>query len=214
MLAWFRALMPKEDRFFTLFEQHATLVVAAAESLRAALEGGPALHQHLQAVVDRENEADAVTREVLLAVRRTFITPFDRGDIKDLITAMDDAIDQMQKTTKTIRLFKITEFEPEMSQMAKRIVQSAQIVRQLIPLLRSISTHAGQIGSLTEQVGRIEGETDDLYDAARSRLYEVKGPAGALYFWVSSEILDHLEKVMDRLEDVANEIHGTMIEHV
>jgi uncharacterized protein len=214
MLAWFRALMPKEDRFFTLFEQHATLVVAAAESLRAALEGGPALHQHLQAVVDRENEADAVTREVLLAVRRTFITPFDRGDIKDLITAMDDAIDQMQKTTKTIRLFKITEFEPEMSQMAERIVQSAQIVRQLIPLLRSISTHAGQIGSLTEQVGRIEGETDDLYDAARSRLYEVKGPAGALYFWVSSEILDHLEKVMDRLEDVANEIHGTMIEHV
>ena len=214
MLAWFRALMPKEDRFFTLFEQHATLVVAAAESLRAALEGGPALHQHLQAVVDRENEADAVTREVLLAVRRTFITPFDRGDIKDLITAMDDAIDQMQKTTKTIRLFKITECEPEMSQMAERIVQSAQIVRQLIPLLRSISTHAGQIGSLTEQVGRIEGETDDLYDAARSRLYEVKGPAGALYFWVSSEILDHLEKVMDRLEDVANEIHGTMIEHV
>jgi predicted phosphate transport protein (TIGR00153 family) len=214
MLAWFRALMPKEDRFFTLFEQHATLVVAAAESLRAALEGGPALHQHLQAVVDRENEADAVTREVLLAVRRTFITPFDRGDIKDLITAMDDAIDQMQKTTKTIRLFKITEFEPEMSQMAERIVQSAQIVRQLIPLLRSISTHAGQIGSLTEQVGRIEGETDDLHDAARSRLYEVKGPAGALYFWVSSEILDHLEKVMDRLEDVANEIHGTMIEHV
>ena len=214
MLAWFRALMPKEDRFFTLFEQHATLVVAAAESLRAALEGGPALHQHLQAVVDRENEADAVTREVLLAVRRTFITPFDRGDIKDLITAMDDAIDQMQKTTKTIRLFKITEFEPEMSQMAERIVQSAQIVRQLIPLLRSISTHAGQIGSLTEQVGRIEGETDDLYDAARSSLYEVKGPAGALYFWVSSEILDRLEKVMDRLEDVANEIHGTMIEHV
>jgi predicted phosphate transport protein (TIGR00153 family) len=214
MLAWFRALMPKEDRFFTLFEQHATLVVAAAESLRAALEGGPALHQHLQAVVDRENEADAITREVLLAVRRTFITPFDRGDIKDLITAMDDAIDQMQKTTKTIRLFKITEFEPEMSQMAERIVQSAQIVRQLIPLLRSISTYAGQIGSLTEQVGRIEGETDDLHDTGRSRLYEVKGPAGALHFWVSSEILDHLEKVMDRLEDVANEIHGTMIEHV
>jgi len=60
----------------------------------------------------------------------------------------------------------------------------------------------------------IEGETDDLYDAARSRLYEVKGPAGALHFWVSSEILDHLERVMDRLEDMANEIHGTMIEHV
>src|SRR3954467_4258435 len=76
------------------------------------------------------------------------------------------------------------------------------------------STHAAQISGLTEQVSTIEGETDDLHDAARSRLFEVKGPAGALHFWVSSEILDHLERVMDRLEDVANEIHGTMIEHV
>jgi uncharacterized protein len=214
MLGWFRALLPKDDNFFGLFEQHAASVVAAAESLRAALEGGSGLQQHLQAVVDRENEADAITREVLLAVRRTFITPFDRGDIKDLITAMDDAIDQMQKTTKTIRLFKVTAFEPEMVQMAERIVQAAQVVQQAIPLLRAISSNAAQIGSLTEQVGRIEGETDDLHDAARSRLFETQGPTGALHFWVSSEILDHLEKVMDRLEDVANEIHGIMIEHV
>jgi uncharacterized protein len=214
MLGWLRALMPKEERFFDLFEQHATVVVAAAESLRAALDGGPGLHRHLQAVVDRENEADAVTREVLLAVRRTFVTPFDRGDIKDLITALDDAVDQMQKTTKTIRLFKIAEFEPEMIQMADRIVKAAHVVREAIPLLRSVSTHAAQIGRLAEEVGRIEGETDDLHDAARSRLYEVKGPAGALHFWVASEVLDHLERVMDRLEDVANEIHGIMIEHV
>jgi predicted phosphate transport protein (TIGR00153 family) len=214
MLGWFRALLPKDDNFFGLFEQHAASVVAAAESLRAALEGGSGLQQHLQAVVERENGADAITREVLLAVRRTFITPFDRGDIKDLITAMDDAIDQMQKTTKTIRLFKVTAFEPEMVQMAEWIVQAAQVVQQAIPLLRAISSNAAQIGSLTEQVGRIEGETDDLHDAARSRLFETQGPTGALHFWVSSEILDHLEKVMDRLEDVANEIHGIMIEHV
>jgi hypothetical protein len=214
MLEWFRALMPKEDRFFGLFEQHAALVVAGAESLRASLEGGPVLRQHLQTVMDRENDADAITREVLLAVRRTFITPFDRGDIKDLITAMDDAIDQMQKTAKTILLFKVTQFEPEMTQMADRIVRAAVMVQQAMPLLRSISTHAAEISSLTEQVSKIEGETDDLHDAGRSRLFEVKGPEGALHFWVASEVLDHLEGVMDRLEDVANEIHGTMIEHV
>ncbi len=84
----------------------------------------------------------------------------------------------------------------------------------MVPLLRSIRANSAQIGSLTEQVGRIEGETDDLHDAARSRLYEVKGSAGALHFWGSSEILDHLEKVMDRLENVANEVHGIIIEHV
>src|SRR5215210_7735243 len=175
MLEWFRALMPKEDRFFGLFEQHAKLVVAGAESLRAALEGGPALPEHLQTVMDRENDADAITREVLFAV---------------------------------------AQFEPEMTQMADRIVRAAVMVQQAMPLLRSISTHAAEISSLTEQVSKIEGETDDLHDAGRSRLFEVKGPAEALTFWVASELLDHLEGVMDRLEDVANEIHGTMIEHV
>ena len=64
MLGWLRALMPKEDRFFNLFEQHAALVVAAAESLRAALDGGSALHQHLQAVVDRVCPASAPVRQI------------------------------------------------------------------------------------------------------------------------------------------------------
>ena len=50
--------------------------------------------------MDREQDADDVTREVLIAVRRTFITPFDRGNIRDLITSMDNSIDQMQKTAK------------------------------------------------------------------------------------------------------------------
>jgi len=88
------------------------------------------------------------------------------------------------------------------------------MVQQVIPLLRAISTPVAQISSVTEQGSKIEGETDDLHDAARSRLFEERGPAGALHFWVVSETLDHLEKVMDRLEDVTNELHGTMIEPV
>jgi len=214
MLDWFRALMPKEDRFFELFEQHANLVVAGAESLRAALAGGPGLNQHIQTVMDREQEADVITREVILALRRSFSTPFDRGDIKDLITSMDDAIDQMRKTAKTITLFKVSVFEPEMRQMADGILQGARIVQQTMPLLRSVGTNAGQISSLTEEISKVEGGTDDLYDAARSRLFQTMGSAQALDFWVASEILDHLERVMDRLEDVAHEVHGVMIEHV
>jgi predicted phosphate transport protein (TIGR00153 family) len=214
MLQWFRAMMPKEDRFFDLLEQHSTLVVAGAEALRAALDGGPDFQRHIATVMEREDDADAVTREVFLAVRRSFITPFDRGDIKDLITAMDDAIDEMRKTGKTIILFKVSTFEPEMRQMADGILQGARIVQQTIPLLRSVGTNATQISSLAEEISKVEGETDDVYDAARSRLFQTMGSAKALDFWVLSEILDHLERVMDRLEDVAHEVHGIMIEHV
>ena len=213
MLDWFRALMPKEDRFFGLFERHAALVVAGAESLRAALQGGPAERGNLQSVSERENEADAVTREVLLAVRRSFITPFDRGAITGLITALDDSIDQMQKTTKAILLFKVTTFEPEMIAMADCILRAARVVQEAVPLLRSVGTNTGRISDLAEALSKIEGETDDLYDAGRSRLYEAKGLTQPIDFWVASEILGHLEKVVDRLEDVANEISGVAVEH-
>ena len=129
MLGWFHAIMPKEQRFFELFAAHSKVVVAGAEAMRAMLEGGEGVEKHCQTVMERENDADAITREVLMAVRRTFITPFDRGDITDLITAMDNAIDQMQKTAKGILLFEVRSFTPQMRAMGDTIVQCAKLVR-------------------------------------------------------------------------------------
>lgn len=212
-MRWLQAILPKEERFFALFAEHAAAVVAGARALSTALEGGPSLNQHLKTVMDCEHEGDRITREVLLAVRRSFITPFDRGDIKDLITAMDDAIDQMRKTMKTVVLFNVTAFEPEMRRMAECAVEGARVVEQVVPLLRSVGTHATEISRLAARMSEIEGETDDLHDEARRRLFQ-KGPAHALDFWVASEILDHLESVMDRMEDVAHEVHSIVIEHV
>ncbi len=137
MLRWFHALMPKEERFFELFARHSEAVLAGAEALRAMLEGGAAMQANYQAVMDREQDADDVTREVLIAVRRTFITPFDRGNIRDLITSMDNSIDQMQKTAKGIVLFDVTEFTPQMKEMADAIVKCAQLVKQAVPMLKS-----------------------------------------------------------------------------
>ena len=206
--------MPKEDRFFDLFEEHSRTVLAGAEALRATLAGGPDIEQNITTVMNREDDADKITGEVLAAIRRSFITPFDRGDIKDLITSMDDAIDQMRKTVKSVALFKVTRFEPEMVQMADCIVQGAQIVQEVIPMLRSVGTNAGRISTLSERITQVEGQTDDLHDAARSRMFQAMGSAHALDFWVASEVLDHLERVMDRLEDVVHDVHSIVIEHV
>src|SRR5260221_7996165 len=121
------------------------------------LEGGAAVQRNCQIVMDREHDADDVTREVLIAVRRTFITPFDRGDIKDLITCMDNSIDQMQKTAKGIMLFEVRAFTPHMKDMADGIVQCAKLVQEAIPLLRSISSEATRLSAITEQITTIEG---------------------------------------------------------
>ena len=152
MLGWFRALMPKEHRFFALFTRHAQVTLAGAEALRDLLKGGDNVSQHCREITKRENEADEITREVLTALRRSFITPLDRGDIKDLITSMDDAIDQMNQTAKLIALFELRSFEPPMQEMGEIIVRAATLIVAAVPLLGSLAKGSGQLVALSQKI--------------------------------------------------------------
>jgi predicted phosphate transport protein (TIGR00153 family) len=212
MLSWFRALMPKEERFFDLFTRHAQVTLAGAEALRNLLKGGDNVQQYCREITNRENEADEITREVLTALRRTFITPLDRGDIKDLITSMDDAIDQMNQTAKLIALFELRSFEPPMEEMGEIIVRAAKLNVAAVPLLGSLAKESAQLHAVTEQTIRLEEQADQLYDQGRKYLFQ--NQKNAIAFVIGTEVYDHLESVMDRFEDVANEISAIVIENV
>src|ERR1700761_4236199 len=200
MLRWFRAFLPREERFFDLFARHSVTVVQGAEALVGMLRGGDETPVFCQRVNQFENEADNITREVLTAVRRTFITPFDRVDIKDLITSMDNTIDQMQKTAKAVMLFNIRSFTPQMKEMGDAIVKCAVLVEEAVPLLRSISREAGRISTLTEQITQIEGRADDLHDVGLKELFETHGASNPMAFITGNEVYDHLEKGVDRFD--------------
>ena len=120
--------MPREDRFFELFDRHAKTLVDGATALCQLLKGGPGAANAAHKVMAYELEADGIARDVLLLVRRTFITPFDRSDIKDLINTLDDTIDQMQKTAKAVLLFEVESLEPEMAEMGEHILRPARVV--------------------------------------------------------------------------------------
>jgi predicted phosphate transport protein (TIGR00153 family) len=222
MLGWFQALMPKEERFFELFARHATIIVAGAEALRGLLQGGDGVEHYCRQIFEREAEADEVTRQILTAVRRTFITPFDRTDIQDLATLMDDAIDQMNKTAKTITLFEVRSFEPQMQQMGEIILEAANLVLEAVPLLSSIGKNAGRLNDLTEQIIRVEEHADEVYDQGRKALFlasrqgNAQGNARAdvMGFIIGAELYDYLENVVDRFEDVSNEINSLVIDHL
>jgi len=214
MLNWFQALMPKEGRFFDLFEKHAATLCAGARSLHSLLEGGPAVPEHGAAVARHENDADEITREVMQHVRRTFITPFDRADIVDLISSMDDAIDQMHKTAKVTALFEQRTFQPDMLRLGAVIVKTADLTSEAVPLLRGMRANAGRLNEITEEVKRLEEESDQLYDAGIAALYRDVGKTDPMAYIVGADIYDHLEKVVDRFEDVANRISSVLIEHL
>jgi uncharacterized protein len=216
MLGWFQALMPREERFFDLFERHAAIVVAGAEALRGLLRGGDSIEHFCKQIFEREAEADEITRQVLIAVRRTFVTPFDRTDIQHLISSMDDAIDQMNKTAKTIAMFEVRRFEPHMQQMSEIIVQAANLVLEAVPLLSAIGTNAGRLNTITAKIIGVEEQADEIHDQGLKALFlatrQENAQSNAMTFIVGSEIYDHLEKVVDRFEDVSNEINSIVID--
>lgn len=213
MMGLFRKLLPREDAFFELFERHSQRIVGAAEALERLLAGHD-VEANAERIVRLEDEADDITREVLQAVRRSFITPFDRGDIKDLIQSMDDAIDMMHKVVKTVRLFGLTHFDPGMQEMGKAVVQAAHLIAGAIPLLDRINANAAELGAIAEEVMRVEGHSDQLHEDGLRDLYRRHGMNDVMAYIVGSQLYGDLEKVLDRFEDVANEISGIVIENV
>lgn len=214
MLGLFKAVMPKEDAFFDLFSAHARTLVAGAEALRDMTAGGDAVEAASARVYQHEEEADEVTRQVMVAVRRSFITPFDRSDIQDLTTSLDDAIDQMRKTAKVVSLFEVKSFEPQMRQMAGIIVEAAKLTEEAVALLPKMRQNAQKLSEISVRIREIEEQSDHMYDQGRKDLFLANRQGDPMAFIVGIDIYSHLEKVMDRFEDVANRISGIVVEQV
>jgi predicted phosphate transport protein (TIGR00153 family) len=214
MLRWFQALMPREERFFELYDRHAKILVQGALALRELLKGGPGVAEAARKIFALEEEADAIAYNVLLLVRRSFVTPFDRSDIKDLINTLDDTIDQMKKTAKAVLLFEVETLEPEMEEMGERILKAAELSVEAVGLLGSLRDNTARLNAITEQIIRLEDDADTLNDNGIKALFKRHRDGNAMSYIVGIEIYDHLEKIMDRFESVAHRISGIVIEQL
>jgi predicted phosphate transport protein (TIGR00153 family) len=213
MLQWFQRLLPRQNVFFPAFERHAAVMVKTALALRY-LVAGDQLKLRFQEIMALEHEADAIAREVLLGLRTTFITPFDRADIQSLITSMDDSVDECKATAKAIMLFEMTKFEPDMRAMADAIVECSELAQRAVVKLSNVARNATELNEICLQITRIEGDADDAYDRGLELLYQKVKDGNALDFIRGSEIYKHLEDTVDSLDDIADEIQGIVIEHV
>lgn len=212
MFSWFQILMPQENRFFDLFNRHANTIVEGAEALRSLMHGDVPVRDACRKVFEFENKADVITQDILLLTRRSFITPFDRGDIKALITSLDDSIDQMKKTAKTILLFEVESFEPHMGQMGDVIVQASKLTVDAVALLQTLRQQTQKVNEVTEAIIRLEESADELNNQGVKALYTKHRDGNAMDYIIGNDIYNHLERVMDRFEDVANGISGIAIE--
>ena len=212
MLAAFQRLLPRKSDFFAMFESHAATLVAAAGALKRLTEDGVSTGEVLQLIRDQEHKADDVIRQVLVEVRRTFLTPFDRSAITALIVALDDTIDEMLAAARAIDLYELRELAPEMKQIVNLIGEAAEVTARAVPLLRNVSSNGAALHVLTGKVVNLEGQADEVHAQGLRRAFQ-SARQDPLQFAVAREVFKNLEKVMDAFEDVANEIDGIVIDH-
>jgi len=212
MVAIIQKILPREDKYFEMFAQQADVLVQASDALSQLLSG-TSIEQSLDEIRRLETVGDDTTRDVLTAVRRSFITPFDRSAITSLITAMDDAVDEIWHTAKTVRIYGVSQFEPQMRAAADLSREAARLVREAIPLMRNVGRNGARLHEITEKIVHLEGRADVLHDEGLTALYGLHGAERPIVFFVGRELYRYLERVLDRFQDIADEIQGIVIDH-
>jgi predicted phosphate transport protein (TIGR00153 family) len=211
LLRAFRFLMPHEERFIERFCEHSRLMVPAAEAFRGLMSGDGRAEYYAAEINRLEAAADQITRETVLAIHRTFVTPFDRSQILDLITALDDTIDLMKDTGRRMLRYGVG-FTPEMQGMADCAVRAAIEIRDGMPLLGAIDRNADRLSTMSAAVRQIEGQADDLLDRGLRVLFAGETSPG--HKLTVEKVYDLVEAVVDRCEDVIDVIDGIVVEQV
>jgi len=207
----FGRLLPKEGRFFDLFNQHAEQVVRAAHELAALMQDYEDRERHARVIDEAEHAADRITAETVRLLHTTFITPLDRDHIHQLVTAMDDICDLIQDTTESLTLYDVRRITPETVRLADIAVKCCERVQDVVRLLGEERTSPEAITKTCEEIDRLESDADRVMRSAMSKLFREESDVKQLI--KLRTIYELLETISDRCEDVANIIEGIVLEN-
>jgi hypothetical protein len=203
-------LMPREGKFFDLFNAHAERIVEGGRELAQMIGTFTELDAHAQRIDAAERAADKVTHETIALLHKTFITPFDRDQIHQLITTLDDILDLIQDVAESIALYDLRRVTPEAKQLAEINQMCCERVKTAVGLLSNIK-HPEAILKCCEEIDRLESDADRVLRAAMSKLFRDEPDVKQLI--KLRTIYELLETISDRCEDVANIIEGIVLEN-
>jgi predicted phosphate transport protein (TIGR00153 family) len=207
----FARLFPSEGKvFFDYFEQHAAKTLEAAKLLHAMLANPSDIPGQARRIKEVEHEGDGITHRAVETLHKTFVTPFDRGDIHRLITRLDDILDLIDATSERVWLYGITAIDREAVQLAEVLVQAVTQVTRAMAGLRNLKDRDALL-QICMEINRYENEGDTLLRSALARLFSGDGDPVMLIKW--KDIFDFLEDAIDRCEDVANVLEGVALEY-
>ena len=206
----FGRLIPREVRFFDLFDRHAAQIVNGGQALVELMAHPENSTSHAESIDHAERNADKITHETITLLHKTFITPIDRDQIHHLITRMDDILDLIQDTAESMVLYDIRRTTPDAQQLAQICQMTCDRVKTAVGLLSALRQSEAIMKTCAE-IDRLESDADRVMRAALSRLFRDEADVKQLIKLRS--IYELLELITDRCEDVANIIEGIVLEH-
>ncbi len=202
--------IPKEEKFFDLFEESARNVVKAASGLKELVDTWTNIEGKVSEITELEHYGDTITHQIMAQVNRTFVTPFDREDIALLAHTLDDVIDFIHAASDAMLLYKIGPPSQRAKELADIILQGASEVERATSVLRRRS-ELKQIFTRCVEINRLENMADRVYRSAMAELFEDSTDIAHIIKW--REIYGHMESATDRCEDVADVLEGVALKH-
>lgn len=204
------SLMPKEGKFFKLFEESAQNAVEVAQKLKEMLHNWDNLEDRLAGITDLEHKGDNITHQIATELHRTFVTPFDREDITMLAQSLDDVVDFMHSAADFMFLYRIGQPTQRAKELADVIMEiTLEVQKGVGQLKRHIDQR--QILKHCVEVNRMENVADRIFRSALAELFANTSDVPLIIKW--REIYEHLETVTDRCEDVANILEGVAVKY-
>ena len=204
------SLIPRNYRFYDLFEKGAHNLVLASEALTDLLEHFENVEMKTGRIRELEHEGDEVTHELYLQLHRTFVTPLDREDIAALAQQLDDIMDFMEGAATAIRIYGIQQPTPAARALADLVRLQCLQVERAVGNLRRRST-LRKIQEQLVEIHRLENEADALFLNASADLFRDELNSADIIKW--RDIYDQLERATDSAEHVAHVLEGIVLKH-
>ncbi len=202
--------IPREEKFFDLFQASAQNMVKAAQSLKEMVDTWEHVEGKVGEITELEHQGDTITHDIMARVHRTFVTPFDREDIVQLAHVLDDVTDFIHAAADAMLLYKVDRPGKRARELADIIVQATEEVERVMPQLKKRIV-LSQVLKRCVEINRLENVADRIYRSAMAELFADSTDIAHIIKW--REIYAHMESATDRCEDVANVLEGVALKH-
>ena len=205
-----RRLLPKERRYFALFERQTEIIREGLALFCGMLRDGDDRDETIRRIKEVEHQADEVAHQIFQQLSNTFITPFDREDIQLLAQRLDDVIDLVEATAARLEIYGITDPPEEVTRMAEILRRAFDRIADAIGKLEH-RKFRDDILAVCVEVNSLENEGDAVLRQALEGIFQ-EG-ANPLYVIKMKEIVENLESAVDRCEDLANVLETILLKN-